>query len=159
MSCRSHSGRGGRTRTFWLFLPPFSLRASARLDPRRRQGQDLASRPTLDNGGGSALPCTPSTSWQRGPYVPGRPTPSLPRPGACHAFVRSLPLRDRGSEPVGGRDARPLPGELNSDTKGTQKAHCAKGMEEALSLRSAWPRRYSEVGKSRNKTTRTRSTR
>lgn len=67
MSCRSHSGRGGQTRTFWLLLPYFSLRASARLGPPSRQGQDLASRPTLDNGGGSALRCTSARTFQADP--------------------------------------------------------------------------------------------
>lgn len=88
VSCGSYSGRGGPRRMSWLLLPYFSLRASAPLDPLSREGQDLASRPPFDNGGGSALLCTPSTSWQRGPYIPGRPTPSLP--GASHAFVHFL---------------------------------------------------------------------
>lgn len=96
---------------------------------------------------GAAQPC--------GAPLPGRSRPTHPQSPSPwgQSCLRSLPLRDRGSEPVGGRDARPLPGELNSDIKGTQRAHCAKGMEEvsALPARSAWPRRYSEVGKSRNK--------
>lgn len=48
VSCGSHSGRGGPTRTSWLLLPCFSPRASAGLGPPSRQvrtGVQTCARP------------------------------------------------------------------------------------------------------------------
>lgn len=84
-----------------------------------RQGQDLG--PDLHLAMWAAQPCHahfPHPGRGNSAFHTG-PTPSLPAAGP--AFVHSLCVT-AGREPVGGRDARPLPRELSNDVKSTQKA-------------------------------------